>query len=169
MPFELAPNASIEGESLYDYLPKERVDQSIDQLNVMGKELGLVFNNKGQKFNTRRAHLAGYYAKDQGCYDAYSKKVFEAYFVHAQNVAKKEVLNDIAASIGLDTGEMNRLIDAGAYEDRLMADFAVANAYRVDLVPTFIVNEETRFAGALNYEQFKSNFEDLEDRVGGSH
>lgn len=158
MPYELAPNASLEGESLYDYLPKERVDQSILQLNEMGKELGLSFHNVAQKFNTRRAHLAGYYAKDQGLYDIYTQKVFEAYFVHAENVAKKEVLNQIAIACGLDIGEMNQLIDSGAYEERLQADFAIANAHRVDLVPTFIVNEGVRFAGVMDYEEFKSNF-----------
>lgn len=159
MPYELAPNASLEGESLYDYLPKERVDQSILQLNEMGKELGLSFHNVVQKFNTRRAHLVGYYSKDQGLYDIYTQKVFEAYFVHAENVAKKEVLNQIAIACGLNVEEMNRLVDSGAYEERLQADFAIAHAYRVDLVPTFIVNEDVRFAGAMDYEDFKSNFD----------
>lgn len=159
MPYELAPDASLEGEDLYDYLPKERIEQSMAQLNALGKEFGLEFNNKGKKFNTRRAHLAGYYAKDHGVYDEYSTKVFEAYFMHGKNVAKKEVLDEIASALGLDAEEMNRLVDSGAYEERLWSDFSVADAHRVNLVPTFIVNDEMRFAGAMNYEQFKSHFE----------
>lgn len=158
MPYELAPDASLEGESLLDYLPKEQVENAIDALNELGKGLGIHINNRGKKFNTRRAHLAGYYAKDKGVYEEYSKKVFEAYFVEVQNVAKKEVLNEIALSLGLDVKEMNDWIDQGRYTERLLADFGIADQNAVNVVPTFVINGQTRFSGIKPYHEFKKYF-----------
>ena len=31
----------------------------------LGKQYGLIYNNENNKFNTKLAHLGGYYAKEQ--------------------------------------------------------------------------------------------------------
>ena len=161
MPYELAPDASQEGENLFDFIPREQIEHSMNQLNELGKDLGIHFHNRNKKFNTRRAHLAGYYAKDQGLYDKFSKRVFEAYFVEGINVAKVDVLSKIAEEVGLDAAEMNRLVDSGSYTERLMADFTIADRNAVNVVPTFMVGEDTRFEGIVPYKDFKKVFENL--------
>lgn len=161
MPYELAPDAAMEGENLYDYLPAEEIEDSLNRLNGMGKELGIHFNNKNKKFNTRKAHLAGYYAKEKGLYDAYSRKVFEAYFVHGNNIAQTEVLDQIASEVGLDVDEMNKSLESDEYIAKLMADFEIADRNVVNVVPTFIVGDDLRFSGIAPYKDFKRMFEDL--------
>lgn len=158
MPYELEPEMPLEGGNLEDYLPRERIERSRAYFNQMGSELNLQYHNMNRKFNTRRAHLTGYYAKDHDRFEEYNQRVFEAYFVHGQNVADPAVLTDIASEIGLDAAEMNRLVDQGAYNERLFRDFGIADSNEVDLIPTFILDEENRFAGAMTYEQFRSNF-----------
>ncbi len=161
MPYELSPDASKEGEDLYAYLPRSQVESSIDRLNLMGQELGIHFNNKNKKFNTRRAHLAGYYAKDQGLYESFSKKVFEAYFVDGVNIAQEDILSKIADEAGLNSSDMNNLINSGAYTERLFADFEIADRNTINVVPTFIAGEDVRFSGIVAYKDFKKIFDGL--------
>lgn len=143
---------------LFTVYPKEYVVNSLNYLSKLGKDLNIEFNNVNGKFNTRRAHLAGYYAKEQNKYNEYSKAVFKAYFDHGLNVADKSVIDEIANSIGLDVKEMNEPIDSGKYNERLMEDYRLANEYNITSVPTFIINHKIRVSGIREYNEFKKIF-----------
>lgn len=158
IPFELDPNTPIEGMDLFTVYPKEYVVNSINYLSRLGKDLGIEYNNLNGKFNTRRAHLAGYYAKKHNKYDEYSKAVFKAYFGDKLNIADKNVLNKIANSIGLDVKEMNETIDSGKYDERLIDDYKLASKYKISSVPTFIINDSIRISGIKEYSEFKKAF-----------
>ncbi|MFA5523726.1 MAG: DsbA family oxidoreductase [Tissierellales bacterium] len=158
MPFELDPNAPLEGMDLFNVYPKEYVVNSINYLSKLGKDLGIIFNNVNSKFNTRRAHLAGYYAKDQNKYNEYSKSVFKAYFDDKLNIADKNVINEIAESIGLDVKEMNDVVNSGKYNERFVEDYKLASKYKVTSVPTFFINENIRISGIKEYNEFKKVF-----------
>lgn len=158
MPFELDPNAPLEGMDLFNVYPKEYVVKSINYLSRLGEDLGIVYNNVNGKFNTRRAHLAGYYAKDENKYNEYSKAVFKAYFGDKLNIADKNVINEITNSIGLDVKQMNDAVDSGIYDERLMEDYKLASKYKVTSVPTFIINENVRISGIKEYNEFKKAF-----------
>lgn len=155
VPFELDPNAPLEGTDLFTVYPKDYVVNSINYLNKIGKELNIQYNNLNGKFNTGRAHLAGYYAKEKNKYDEYSNAVFKAYFVDKLNVADKNVLNKIAHGIGLDVEEMNKLVDSGKYDNRLFEDYKLARDYSIRSVPTFFINDEKRISGIKEYGEFK--------------
>lgn len=155
IPFELDPNAPLEGMDLFTVYPKNYVISSINHLNKIGKELNIEYNNYNGKFNTRRAHLAGYYAKEQNKYNEYSSAVFKAYFNDKLNVANRDVLNKIAEDIGLNLEEMNKAVDSGKYNSRLMEDYELAKEYSVRSVPTFIINENERISGIKEYSEFK--------------
>lgn len=124
-------------------------------LAQLGEPYSINFLNKDKKFNTHRAHLAGEYAKTQEKYDEFSKEAFKAYFVDVKNLADKEVLNEIAAKIGLDIKEMNKQIDEGKFDDILIDTIDLSQYYEVESVPTFIINETDRLTGVRDYEQFK--------------
>lgn len=158
IPFELDPNAPLEGMDLFTVYPKNYVVNSINHLNKLGRDLNIKYNNINSKFNTRRAHLAGYYAKDKDKYDEYSNAVFKAYFGEKLNVADVDVLNKIADSVGLNIVEMNAAIDSDKYNSRLTEDYRLANEYSIRSVPTFIINEETIISGIKEYDEFKEYF-----------
>ncbi len=156
--FELDPNAPLEGMDLFTVYPKEYVVNSLNYLSKLGKDFGIEFNNLNGKFNTRRAHLAGYYAKEHHKYDEFSKAVFKAYFADKLNIADKNVLNEIANSIGLDVDEMNEAVDSGKYDERLMDDYKLASKYKIISVPTFIIDDKNRISGIKEYSEFKKAF-----------
>lgn len=117
IPFELDPNAPLEGSDLFDIYPREYVTRSLDMLSRMGKEYGIEYNNINGKFNTHRAHLGGFYAKEKGLYQEYLKAMFKAYFTDGINLGSKDEVSKIAESIGLDSEEMDRAIDSGRYKE----------------------------------------------------
>ncbi len=144
--------------NLFDVYPREYVVNSLKYLSMLGEDLDIEYNNINSKFNTRRAHLGGYYAKDQNKYTQYSEAVFKAYFTLGLNVADKNVLNEIAKIIGLNISEMNEAIDSGKYTDKLMEDYKLAVEYKITSVPTFIINNKMRISGIKEYNEFKKYF-----------
>ena len=95
---------------------------------------------------------------DRELYEPYARQVFTAYFTHNQNIAEKEVIDNIVSELGLDVEEMNRLIDSGIYDNRFRNDIKEGKTNGVTSVPTFVINEKTRFYGVRPYDQFKALF-----------
>ncbi|SCG84578.1 DsbA oxidoreductase [Proteiniborus sp. DW1] len=143
---------------LFTVYPKEYVVNSLNYLSRLGRDFGIEFNNLNGEFNTRRAHLAEYYAKEHNKYDEYSKIVFKAYFGDKLNIADKNILNEIAKSIGLDVDDMNNSIDSNKYDKRLIEDYNLASKYHFSSVPTFIINDNIRISGIKEYNEFKKTF-----------
>lgn len=158
IPFELDPNAPLEGADLFEVYPKEYVLRSLDMLTNMGAEYGIEYNNKNGKFNTRRAHLGGFYAKEQNKYDSYQKAMFKAYFSDAINLGNKNEVNKIADSIGLNLEEMNQAIDSGKYDTLYEESRKEAEKYKIQSVPTFIIDDKAKIAGVREYAKFKQEF-----------
>ena len=158
--YEIRPEAPLEGkESTLKFYEKEaqRMDKLFEMIAKLSEPYGIEFSKRYISFNTNRAHLAGEYAKIQGKYDQFSKEVFKAYFESFENIADKKVINKIASKIGLNTDEMNEQIDSGKFDEILLRAMDVAEQYKVENVPTFIVNEEHKITGVREYEQFKNN------------
>lgn len=156
--FELDQKAPLEGSDLSEVYPLEYLNQSIDRLNTMGRELGLDYRNMTSKFNTRKAHLAAYFARDRGREDDFMEEVFRAYFTNSQNVADHGILREIARKVGLDPQEMMEALEDQGYRSRLQEDFKEARELKISSVPTFIVDGELRISGIQPYKEFKKYF-----------
>ena len=160
IPFELDPNAPIEGMDLFDIYPKEYILKSLDMLSELGKEYSIEFNNKNNKYSTKRAHLGGFYAKEQNKYNEYSKAMFKAYFGDNINIGDRLEIDKIAKNLGLDIEAMNKAIDAGKYDSLLNQAKNDSEAYKIQSIPSFIINEKSKLIGIRDYERFKQEFLD---------
>lgn len=165
VPFELDPNCPEEGMDLYDVYPKEYIHRSLDMLSKMGKEFGIGYNNKNGKFNTRLAHLGGFYALENGKYDEYARAVFKAYFEDGLNLYNREVLSEIAENIGLNPAKMLDAIDSKKYDENLKEARNLAIEYGIQSVPTFIINNKYKISGIRDYEDFKKAIVDIFNRL----
>lgn len=160
IPFELDPNAPLEGSDLYKIYSEDYVNSSLNMLSNMGKEYGIEFNNKNGKYNTLRAHLGGYYAKEKGKYEEYLMAMFKAYFADGINLGHKDEVNKIAENIGLDIDEMNKAIDSGKYTEAYETAKKQAQEYKIQSVPAFIIDDRRKISGIREYKLFKQEFED---------
>ncbi len=157
-PFELDPNAPLEGMDLFQVYPEEYVLKSLNLLSKLGEPYNIKYNNKNGKFNTRRAHLGGFFAKEKGRYEEYAKAMFKAYFEDSINIGNKEELNNVVGDMGLDVDEMNTAIDSGKYDQMLEDAYDKSIEYKIQSVPTFIINDSGRVTGVRDYNRFKEEF-----------
>ncbi len=155
IPYEIHPDIPMEGESLYKNFPKEQVYKMFMMLNRIGKPYGIQYGNVDVIVNTKRALLAGEYAKTVGKYDEFSKEIFKAIFLDVKNVGEENILNQIAKNIGLDVNEMNQLIDKGSFDDNIKRAKRLGTRHNIEEVPTFVIEDSKKVGNVRNYNRIK--------------
>ncbi len=155
IPYELDPNLSTRGSDLSQYIPKEQIDMSYRRIQRLGKEYGLIYNNKTKKFNTNGLHKAALFARDEGKYYEFASEAFKTIFEYGKNVGELAIINEIGSNVGLNIVEMNRSIDNGIFDREMEKAKDLSIEYKIESVPTFIVNEDRHVTTLKNYERFK--------------
>jgi predicted DsbA family dithiol-disulfide isomerase len=128
----------------------------VARLGQVAAQLGLPFGTRTMTYNSRLAQELGKWVEEKGKGDAYHDAVFRAYFAHGKNIASRDVLTDIIASLALDTQEARGVLDVGDYRQAVDDDWAESHRMRVTAVPTFMINGHA-LVGAQPYnalEQF---------------
>jgi len=82
----------------------------------------------------------------------------KAYFEDGRDIAKLDVLLDIAAELGLDAEEAKRLLDAGEGQQEVEKDMESAQAIGITGVPFFIIDNKYALSGAYPSAQFLEAF-----------
>lgn len=127
------------------------IDQMMNNLRQKAKEFGLSFGDRKMTYNSRRAQELGKWAEAEGKGDPFHKAVFEAYFVHGQNIATIPVLINIAKSVGLSGDEAEQVVEKGNYKTAVDKDWKRSNQKGIQAVPTFLIKGISA-VGAQTYE-----------------
>lgn len=159
-PYELDSEVPEAGASLGDVVPKEQIDMAYRRIERLGSEYGLVYSNKTIKFNTGLLHRAALYAQEVGQFYPFARRAFKAIFEEGNNVALKEVVNEIGLEAGLNIHEMTEAIEAGEFEDVMETSRELAIAYEIESVPTFIREDGERVTLLKSYDKFKKDLID---------
>ena len=137
----------------------------VARLGQVAAELGLSFGNRTMTYNSRLAQELGKWAEEKDNGDAFHDAVFRAYFAYGKNIAKRDVLTDIVASLALDVAEARRVLDEGIYRQAVDADWAESRRMRVTAVPTFMINGHA-LVGAQPYKALEQFLMDHQQRIG---
>ena len=127
-------------------------------LRARGEELGITFCERSILANSRLAIEASEYARDKGLHSIFSEKIFRAYFTYGRNIGDLEEVLDVASATGLDREEVRRLLKEGVYSARRLQIAEEAERGRIDMVPTFIINDCHRLVGVLSLGEFRDLF-----------
>ncbi len=140
LPFELTPE------------PKERVDTYHDEarrahyqiLKEPCVQLGLDMKlppNVIPRPYTRLAFEGWYYACAKGRGDAYNDLVYEAYFIHEQDIGRIDVLASLAGQAGLDSADFIAALERGQYAlaEKNAVNYT-RNVLQIKQVPTIFIN-----------------------------
>ena len=119
-------------------------------LNQVAQSLGLPFGTRKMTYNSRLAQELGLWAETRGKGHRFHLAAFHAYFAKGQNLAKKDVLLEIAAAAGLDPAEAEKVIEERSFSARVLADWQLSRDKGVTAVPTFIINDSS-LTGARPY------------------
>lgn len=121
-----------------------------------GAPYGLTFCDRTLTSNSRQALQAAEFAREQGQDRAFHERMFRAYFEEGQDIGRLEVILQVAADSGLDTGTLSAALKDGRYLDRLERVQLEAGQKRIASVPTFIINGSDRIVGAQPLSRFRS-------------
>lgn len=125
------------------------------QLKRVAAELGLPFGERTMTYNSRRAQELGKWAEDCGKGDAFHNAVFRAYFAQGQNIAKQDVLVNVAESVDLSGEAALRIIEERTYTEAVDKDWSRSFRARVTAVPTFMINGDA-LVGAQSYKSLEN-------------
>jgi len=116
--------------------------------------------------NTRLAHEATEYAREQGKGEDFHRIVFRKYYDEGRDIGCWEVLRAVSQEAGLDADEMQRVVELGQYTVAVNA--LVQEAYQIGVtgVPTYVLNDRYAIVGAQPYEVFLEALRQIEEKNG---
>jgi len=156
-PFYLRPDTPPEGMELPDYIKRARMNGSEERLASMANSYGMDFKSTERIYNTRLAHEATEYARDQGKLTEFHKIVFRMVYAEGKDISQWDVLRSAAQEAGLDGEAMQRDVESGKYTESVNEQVQWAYQIGVSGVPTYVINDRYALVGAQPYEVFKNS------------
>ena len=154
--FPLHPRTPEDGLKLEElfHVDSDRIGQMISQMQQMAHSLGLAFGDRHMTYNSRLAQELGIWAAEQGKAHSYDMAVFTAYFGEGRNLAKRDVLLDIAKQAGLDEGKAGQILADRSYSDKVDRDWDLSRRLGIQAAPTFVMGDN-RLVGAQPYQALR--------------
>jgi len=129
------------------------------------KPSDLLINEDGSKFrlseklpNSQMALYMSEFAKKNGKFDEFHKLVFDNYWIQGKDIGDKDLLLDLAESVGLDKNEILNYIETDEPSKMLEESGFELGRCGINGVPTFFIGEEV-VIGAQPYSIFEEAIE----------
>ena len=141
-------------------LTKTEAAERIEQISQMGRAEGIDFKYASTLYtNTFDALRLTKLAQDKGRTEII-EKLFDAYFTKNLELSNFDVLKKIAAECGLDSAEVEKVLNSDKYAAEVRADEMQAARLGVHGVPFFIVGEKYTLSGAQPAKILQQAIED---------
>lgn len=164
--FQLDPGAPTEGTDYVKSLSDrkgwsvEQTRQITQNVTNMAAEVGLEYHfERAISANSFDAHRFAHLAEQQGLQDAAEEALFKAHFVEGKNIADRQMLVQLGASIGLDAALVQQTLDSEAFSDEVRKDIEEARQLRVSGVPFFVFDRKYAVSGAQDTSVFLQTLE----------
>jgi predicted DsbA family dithiol-disulfide isomerase len=164
--FELHPETPPQGRLLAELFPGRDMSASQEYLRRAAATYELPFAPADRLSNTRLAIEASEFARDQDRHDAYSRRLFTAYFVEGEDIGDLEALVRLAAESGVEVAGLREALQTGTYGPRRDAAAAEARRLAVTGVPAFFL-PHMMISGAQPLEVFRRALAGVAPSTGG--
>jgi predicted DsbA family dithiol-disulfide isomerase len=154
LPFELHPEAPVEGIPIATYFGRPRSEQIRSRLSAVADEVGLVMRQRDVLINSRRALGAAEFAREHGKFDEMHRALFKAHWEGTGRLEEIDDLVRIGTDIGLDPVELRLAIEEGRYEGFLDDSRRQAESVGINAIPAHIFGRRYLVLGAQPYEAF---------------
>ena len=155
LPFELHPEAPVEGIPREVYFGSARSEAMASRLQSVAAEVGLTMRQRDVIINSRRALAAAEFAREVGKFDEMHHALFKA---HWEGTGKLEAVDDlvtIGAGIGLDAKELRTAIEEDRYGGLLDESRVQATSVGINAIPAHVFGNRFLVVGAYPYEAFE--------------
>ena len=163
LPFDLHPEYPPDGIPLADLHRRYGIGVGDrDPLRARFAAAGLEYNRPEIVPNTRLALRLSELARERGLHEAFHDRLMDAYWSEATNIGDPDVLRRVAAEVGLDAEDVERVIgDPSQYLDLVEASTHQAQSIGVNGIPAFLLDRRLLVLGAQPLEVFRSAFAQL--------
>jgi len=160
-PFYLYFDTPPEGRELPEYIKQKRANGSEEHLHRIANSYGMEFKSTDRIYNTRLAHEATEFARDQGKGTEFHKVIFHMVYVEGKDPSQWDVLRSAAQAVGLDGEALQKAVESEIY--KVDVEEQVRQAYQIGVtgVPTYVINDRYAIVGAQPYEVFKNALEQI--------
>ena len=153
-PFLLRPDTPPEGMELPPHI-RARYAGTSERLRQRARAAGMEMVTPTRIPNTRLAHEATAFAREQGKGEAFHRVVFHKFYGEGQDIGQWGVLRAAAEEVGLDPDTMRRELETGKYRALVEAHVSEAYGLGITAVPTYIFDNKYAIVGAQPYEVFE--------------
>lgn len=160
--FQLDPLTKYQpGDTTVDRLAKKYARDSnwamtmIENVTQQAKSVGLDYHfEKLILANTLNAHRLSHLAKKYNLGNAFEELLFKAHFTQGLNIDDKATLTQIALEAGLQTEEIEAVLNSDAYINEVEQEMNEAQSLGVNSVPFFVFDGRYAVTGAQAPEVF---------------
>ncbi len=153
--FPLHPETPEQGVTLEELFAGRDLDiQGMQaRLKRVAGELGLPWADRDRErtYNSRLAQELGKWAEEKGRGDEFHSAVFRAYFVGGRNIGKRDVLAELAGSVGLVEEAAREVLESRSFRAEVDEDWRLSREWGITAVPTFVLDRHG-LVGAQPYE-----------------
>lgn len=161
--FQLEPGAKYETNKTYlesmmerKQVPKENIQQLINQVSEMAKSVGLNYNFDEMKLtDSYLAHRIFQYAKEENKGYEYFDKLYKAFFENGKLISDPDVLIQVGSELSLSEEKIKEIIDnKEQYKQQVDTDIFEATQVGAQGVPFFVFNNKYGVSGTQPSEVF---------------
>lgn len=158
--YQLAPDAERDNKhNVYEGLAarrgisieeaKENMNKPVEQAKAFGIEMNF---DRAVQTNTMDAHrLAHHAAKHNKAWDM-AERLMKAYFTDGLHIGDHAVLTDLAVEVGLDRGEVERLLASDDYADVVRQERELGLQSGLKMIPHIMINGQYVYFGGQTSE-----------------
>jgi predicted DsbA family dithiol-disulfide isomerase len=163
LPFDLHPEYPPEGIPLAELHRRYGLGVGErDPLHDRFAAAGLEYNRPEIVPNTRLALRMTELARKRGLHEAFHRRLMDAYWSEAINIGDPDGLRRLAAEVGLDAQDVERVIaDPAAYLDLVQESTRQAYAIGINAIPAFLLDRRLIVLGAQPLDLFRRAFSEL--------
>jgi predicted DsbA family dithiol-disulfide isomerase len=168
LPFELHPRLPVGGVSLRERWGA-RYDEATDMYRRIEAEcdaVGLPFRRPQRVPNTRRALETAEHVRrtTPAAFHALDRALFDAHFVHQDDIGDADVLDQLVADAGADATAVRSAVDGGETRAALVESMERARELEVTATPSWLLDQALVLPGVLPRELFERAVTRLRNR-----
>jgi predicted DsbA family dithiol-disulfide isomerase len=155
VPFELHPEAPVEGIPFEAYFGRPRSDQMRSHLQSVAADVGLTMESRDVIINSRRALGAAEFAREKGKFDEMHHALFKAHWERTARLENVDDLVEVGAGVGLDREELRLAIEGDRFEPVIDESRREAESVGINAIPAHVFGGRYLVVGAQPYETFQ--------------
>ncbi|APE44043.1 disulfide bond formation protein DsbA [Sulfitobacter alexandrii] len=161
-PFELNPDMPAEGQNLTEHIAEKygatpaQSAENRKRLVQIGEELGFTFafDADSRIVNTFEAHQLLDWALEADLQHPLKMALFDAHFTEGRDVSDRQVLVDVAESVGLKPGAAREVLESGSHADQTRARQAFWTSRGISGVPSMVFDGRYLLTGAQGVQNY---------------